>query len=86
MNVPKKHGKKVPFVRTLSKRKILKTNTRLQSYFIQRMEKYINAKGKQIIGWDEILEGGLGTQCYSHVLERHRRRTWKLPVRIMMLS
>lgn len=31
----------------------------LQSYFIQRMEKYINAKGKEIIGWDEILEGGL---------------------------
>jgi len=31
----------------------------LQSYFVQRMEKYINAKGKQIIGWDEILEGGL---------------------------
>ncbi|MCF3107805.1 beta-N-acetylhexosaminidase [Niabella sp. CC-SYL272] len=31
----------------------------LQSYFIQRMEKFINAKGRQIIGWDEILEGGL---------------------------
>ncbi|MCH4824150.1 beta-N-acetylhexosaminidase [Gramella lutea] len=31
----------------------------LQSYFIQRMEKYLNAKGKKIIGWDEILEGGL---------------------------
>jgi len=31
----------------------------LQSYFIQRMEKYINSKGKMIIGWDEILEGGL---------------------------
>ena len=31
----------------------------IQSYFITRMEKYINSKGKQIIGWDEILEGGL---------------------------
>lgn len=31
----------------------------LQSYFVQRMEKYLNGKGKQIIGWDEILEGGL---------------------------
>ena len=31
----------------------------LQSYFITRMEQYINSKGKQIIGWDEILEGGL---------------------------
>ena len=31
----------------------------MQSYFITRIEKYINSKGKQIIGWDEILEGGL---------------------------
>ena len=31
----------------------------LQSYFIQRIEKFINSKGKKIIGWDEILEGGL---------------------------
>ena len=32
---------------------------RLQSYVIQRMEKYLVTKGKKIIGWDEILEGGL---------------------------
>ena len=32
---------------------------KLQSYVITRMEKYINSKGKNIIGWDEILEGGL---------------------------
>jgi hexosaminidase len=32
---------------------------KLQSYFITRMEKYINSKGRNIIGWDEILEGGL---------------------------
>lgn len=31
----------------------------LQSYFIRRIEKYLNGKGRQIIGWDEILEGGL---------------------------
>jgi len=31
----------------------------LQSYFIQRMEKYLNNNGKSLIGWDEILEGGL---------------------------
>lgn len=31
----------------------------LQSYFIQRMERFANANGKKIIGWDEILEGGL---------------------------
>ena len=31
----------------------------MQSYFINRIEKYLNTKGKNIIGWDEILEGGL---------------------------
>jgi hexosaminidase len=40
-------------------REELKDEHELQSYFITRMEKYINSKGKQIIGWDEILEGGL---------------------------
>lgn len=37
----------------------LKDEKELQSYFIQRVEKIINAKGKSLIGWDEILEGGL---------------------------
>ncbi|MGB3005667.1 MAG: family 20 glycosylhydrolase, partial [Chitinophagaceae bacterium] len=37
----------------------LKDEHELQSYFIQRMEKYLNGKGKTVIGWDEILEGGL---------------------------
>jgi len=37
----------------------LKDEHELQSYFIQRIEKYLNAKGRKIIGWDEILEGGL---------------------------
>lgn len=31
----------------------------LQSYFVSRIERYLNSKGRQIIGWDEILEGGL---------------------------
>ena len=37
----------------------LKDENGLQSYFVARIEKYLNSKGKQIIGWDEILEGGL---------------------------
>lgn len=37
----------------------LKDEHELQSYFIERIEKYLNTKGRQIIGWDEILEGGL---------------------------
>jgi hexosaminidase len=37
----------------------LKDEHELQSYFIKRIEKFLNQKGKNIIGWDEILEGGL---------------------------
>ena len=37
----------------------LKDEHELQSYFIRRIEKYLNSKGKVLIGWDEILEGGL---------------------------
>lgn len=47
---------------TLSEKKKelgLKDEHELQSYFIQRIEKFVNSKGKNIIGWDEILEGGL---------------------------
>lgn len=37
----------------------LKDEHELQSYFIKRVEKMLNAQGRQIFGWDEILEGGL---------------------------
>lgn len=37
----------------------IKTEVELQSYFIRRMEKFLNSKNKTIIGWDEILDGGL---------------------------
>ncbi|NNL83844.1 MAG: family 20 glycosylhydrolase [Winogradskyella sp.] len=37
----------------------LKDEHELQTYFITRIENYLNSKGRQIIGWDEILEGGL---------------------------
>lgn len=37
----------------------LKTVEELQSYFIRRVEKIVQSKGKKLIGWDEILEGGL---------------------------
>ncbi|MDP3437681.1 MAG: beta-N-acetylhexosaminidase [Bacteroidales bacterium] len=37
----------------------LKDEHELQSYFIQRAERFLNSKGRKLIGWDEILEGGL---------------------------
>ena len=36
---------------------------RLQSYVMTRVERFVNSKGRQIIGWDEILEGGLAPQA-----------------------
>ncbi|MGE5106337.1 MAG: family 20 glycosylhydrolase [Sphingobacteriales bacterium] len=47
------------FCQQLMRKKGLKDEHELQSYFIQRIEKYVNSKGRKIIGWDEILEGGL---------------------------
>lgn len=56
---PKENWKRSAFCQQLIKEKGLKDEHDLQSYFIQRIEKYLNSKGRQIIGWDEILEGGL---------------------------
>lgn len=48
-----------PFAQKRMKEEELKDEHELQSYFIKRIEKIINDKGKKMIGWDEILEGGL---------------------------
>jgi hexosaminidase len=44
----------------------LKNEAELQSWFIRRMEKFINAKGKRIIGWEEIMDGGLSPTATVH--------------------
>ncbi|MHA6246750.1 glycoside hydrolase family 20 protein [Pontibacter sp. CAU 1760] len=56
---PKANWKTCPLCQKRIKDEGLHDEHELQSYFIQRMEKYINSKGRTIIGWDEILEGGL---------------------------
>ena len=56
---PKTRWEKCNNCQSVIKREGLKDEHELQNYFISRMEKYINSKGKKIIGWDEILEGGL---------------------------
>lgn len=56
---PKDYWKKSAFCQQLIKEKNLKDEHGLQSYFVGRIEQYLNSKGRQIIGWDEILEGGL---------------------------
>jgi hexosaminidase len=46
-------------IKALMKKENLKNLDEVQSYFVKRVEKIINSKGKKMIGWDEILEGGL---------------------------
>ncbi|MBO6160574.1 MAG: beta-N-acetylhexosaminidase [Bacteroidales bacterium] len=50
---------KCPVCQAKMKAEGLKSVEELQSYLIKRMEKFANDNGKTIIGWDEILEGGL---------------------------
>ncbi len=56
---PKKAWKKCDHCQALMKREGLPDEEALQSWFIHRMEQFVNSKGRDIIGWDEILEGGL---------------------------
>lgn len=56
---PKTHWKICPACQQRMKANNLKDEHELQSWFVQRIEKYLNSKGKILIGWDEILEGGL---------------------------
>ncbi|WP_422360625.1 family 20 glycosylhydrolase [Reichenbachiella sp.] len=56
---PKDHWEECSLCQKRIKTEQLADEHELQSYFITRMEKYLNAKGRKLIGWDEILEGGL---------------------------
>lgn len=57
--VPKTRWHNCPKCQARIKAEGLKDESELQSYFVQRIEKFLNSKGRRIIGWDEILEGGL---------------------------
>jgi hexosaminidase len=57
--VPKDEWKKSPFAQQVIKGNHLKNEDELQSWFISRIEKFLNKNGRNLIGWDEILEGGL---------------------------
>lgn len=56
---PKERWKACPKCQAAIREHGLKDEEQLQSYFIQRMERFLNAHNRRMIGWDEILEGGL---------------------------
>ncbi len=55
----KKHWKNCPKCQALKAELQLKDEDELQSYAIKQMDEYLQSKGRKLIGWDEILEGGL---------------------------
>jgi hexosaminidase len=57
--VPKNTWKNSPACQALIKREGLKNEEELQSWFIRRIEKIVTAHGRKIIGWSEILQGGI---------------------------
>ena len=57
--VPKKNWEACAKCQARKQQEGLKNEHELQSYFIRRMEKFINAQGRNLIGWSEIREGGL---------------------------
>jgi len=59
----KTNWKKCPKCRQRMKDEHLNNEDELQSWFIKRMENYLVAHGKKLIGWDEILEGGLAPEA-----------------------
>jgi hexosaminidase len=60
---PKKQWEESPIAQKVIEREGLANEHELQSYFIGRIEKYLNEHGRQIIGWDEIMEGGLAPKA-----------------------
>lgn len=60
---PKDRWKACPKCQARIKAEGLKNEAELQSYFIKRIEKFLQSKNRRLIGWDEILEGGLPAQA-----------------------
>lgn len=56
---PKVQWEESEFVQTLMREEGIREVEQVQGYFIRRIERFLNNRGKRLIGWDEILEGGL---------------------------
>lgn len=61
--VPKIRWKQSAFAQELMRREGLHNEDELQSWFVRRMERFLNAHHRRLIGWDEILEGGIAPEA-----------------------
>ena len=65
-----------PDCQALMKAQNLKDGEALQSYFIRRVQPLLTSKGKRLIGWDEILQGGLAPGAVVMVWHERAIRPW----------
>lgn len=56
---PKTRWKQSAPAQDVMKREGLEDEEELQSWFVRRIERFLNSNGRRLVGWDEILEGGL---------------------------
>ena len=56
---PKRRWQESAVAQAVIRREGLKDEQQLQSWFVQRIERFLSSRGRRLIGWDEILEGGL---------------------------
>lgn len=59
----KRHWRTCPKCQRLMREQNLKNVDELQSYLIHRMDEFIHSRGRKLLGWDEILEGGLAPEA-----------------------
>src|SRR5437868_5789484 len=61
--VPKIRWQQSRFAQELIRREGLRNEDELQSWFVRRIERFLNGHGRRLIGWDEILEGGIAPEA-----------------------
>lgn len=83
--VPKTHWKACPLCRQRMKAEGLRDEGELQAYFVRRISQYVRAKGREIAGWDEILEGGLPAGATVQVWRdvEHARTSARLGAKVV---
>jgi hexosaminidase len=65
--VPKDRWKACKVCQSRMQQENLKDEHALQSYFIQSIQKYLTSRGRTLIGWDEILEGGINSDAVVEI-------------------
>lgn len=61
--VERSHWERSQACQDMMKREGMKTSAELQAWFINSMEKFFKEKGRKLIGWDEILDGGISSSA-----------------------